>query len=278
MYIPEEDMIKIRKMQMEMLLEFDRICRKNNLKYVLFAGTLLGAVRHKGYIPWDDDIDVAMLRSEYEKFCSIVNREMDLDKYFFQSYKTDPNYRWAWGRILKNNTEYIREGHEKLKQKTGIFIDIFPLDGIPQGVIAKKLHRNISVLCRKALYAPIGFDLEKRFVKRIGFGLLKDIPSKVPFKILEYLAKKYNEDNCQKFFCLGIRRSMHIYGKEKLQKIGKDKSWFTDLIEMKFEGHYFFVPRNYHELLVEDYGSDYMKLPPEEKRTSRNPASFYRLE
>ena len=122
---------QFRKMQLtelDMLVDFDRVCRKNDINYVLFGGSLLGAVRHKGYIPWDDDADIAMLRQDYDKFKAIAPKELTSTICYFQDHDTDPFYRWGYGKLRRTGTEYIRVGQEHLKCKTGIFVDVFPRD------------------------------------------------------------------------------------------------------------------------------------------------------
>ena len=123
--LSSEELRKLQRIELEMLIEVDRICQKHNIQYSLDGGTLLGAVRHKGFIPWDDDIDVIMLRKEYAKFRRVCKKELDTARFFLQDYKSDPYYRWGWAKIRRENTEHVRLGQEFLKQKTGIFIDIF---------------------------------------------------------------------------------------------------------------------------------------------------------
>lgn len=120
---------KLQKVQLVILMEFDRICKEHNLNYQLFSGTLLGAVRHKAFVPWDDDIDVAMLRKDYNKFLKICKRKLD-PQYFLQTHKTDKGYIHSFARIRKNNTLLLQKYWLEIDMHHGIFIDVFPLDKI----------------------------------------------------------------------------------------------------------------------------------------------------
>ena len=110
------DLENMHKIQLNMLIEFDKICRRNNIKYILDAGTLLGAVRHKGFIPWDDDIDVRMLRDDYEKFCVVANKELP-ETMFFQNYKNDKGYPWMYSKIRMKGTKAVRIGQDRLNME-----------------------------------------------------------------------------------------------------------------------------------------------------------------
>ena len=113
-------------LELDLLIEFDRVCRKHGIKYCITSGTLLGAVRHKGYIPWDDDSDIAMLREEYEKFRAVAD-EMDASVCYFQDHYNDPEYLWQYGKLRRTGTSFVRAGQEHMKGKTGVFVDIFVL-------------------------------------------------------------------------------------------------------------------------------------------------------
>ena len=121
----EEQLRKLRSIQMEMLLEVKRICEKHGIKYSLIGGSLLGAVRHQGYIPWDDDADIGMLRKDYEKFRKVCKKELDPERFYFQDDRNTEGYRWGYGKLRKKNTLFLREHQEYLDFGQEIFIDIF---------------------------------------------------------------------------------------------------------------------------------------------------------
>lgn len=117
----------LHKVEIEILDEIDRICRKNNINYCLVGGTLLGAVRHGGFIPWDDDLDVAMPRNDYEKFIDVCKNELS-DDFYLHSIETDKTYWLPFIKIRKKYTIFEEKNIAGLGCKTGIYVDIFPLD------------------------------------------------------------------------------------------------------------------------------------------------------
>lgn len=275
--IPENDLYKMKQIELEMLIELDRICRKNGIKYNLCAGTLLGAVRHKGFIPWDDDIDVRMLRSEYIRFCKACKRELDQKRFFLQNYETDKGYRWEFGRILRKDTEYVRVGQEKLKQKTGIFIDIFPSDGVPENWLERKIYFKLAFVCRKILWAPVGARILPDSAARFGFRLLSVIPAGIPRGIFKLLSLCYDEKKSKRLCCMGLKADKNVFRDEEIQKYGLKREWHTELIELEFENHKFLAPRDYDGWLTEAFGSRYMELPPENMRKIHHTVSSYKL-
>ncbi|WOO35160.1 LicD family protein [Anaerocolumna sp. AGMB13020] len=275
--IPVDDLEKIKKIELEMLIELDRICRKKNIKYNLCAGTLLGAVRHEGFIPWDDDIDVRMLRSEYNKFCKACETELDVTKFFLQNHHTDKKYRWGFARILRNDTEFVRVGQENLKQKTGIFIDIFPSDGVPERKIEKRIYSILALISRKILWSPVGARVTKWSIKKIGFFLMSLVPAKIPFGIFNLLSKRYDERYSKRVGCMGLKADKSVFDDEEIQKFGLMREWHVHLTELTFENHKFLAPKQYDGWLVECFGNRYMELPPIEKRVNHHTVSRYKL-
>ena len=166
---------QLQLIQLEMLVEVDRICRKCEIKYNIIAGTLLGAVRHGGYIPWDDDADVALLRPEYEKFRKACKTELDRSRFYFQDHRNTKGYRWGYGKLRRKHTLFLREYQEDMPYKQGVFIDIFPLDGVPDNYILRSLY-NFECFCvRKILWSKVGKKADSVFWKRQIYKLLSNI-------------------------------------------------------------------------------------------------------
>lgn len=265
---------QFRKMQLtelDMLVEFDRVCRKHNIDYVLFGGSLLGAVRHKGYIPWDDDADIGMLRKDYEKFKKYRN-EMNPSICYFQDHETDPEYRWGYGKLRRTGSKYVRVGQEHLKCKTGIFVDVFPMDDIPQSIIGQIFQDWHCYCLRKILWSEVAKYNEKGFWKA-WFSLLSKIPVSVPFSQFRMYERKSRKNSKNRVRCLAFPATGTLYKKNPVsERYGMPKSWFTDRTEYLFEGKKLFSSRDYDTVLKYIYG-DYMKIPDAKGREQHSPFS-----
>ncbi len=169
-------MLKLQTTELEMLVEFDRICRKHDIKYSLDSGTLLGAVRHEGFIPWDDDIDVTMLRSEYRKFKRAAKKELNTTRWFLQDRWTDRNYRWGYPKLRRQGTAFIREGQEHIKCHNGIFMDILVVDNVPDSEFWRKVHLKASTFVRSCMYSEVGTYNETDPVKKKRYEKLSHVP------------------------------------------------------------------------------------------------------
>ena len=208
--ISDLELKQLQRIELEMLIEVDRICRKYHIQYSLDGGTLLGAIRHKGFIPWDDDIDVIMLRPEYFRFRKVCKQELDQSRFFLQDYLSDPYYRWGYAKIRRNNTKFMRQGQETLKQHSGIFIDIFVADNVPDGYFNRRVHYFLCFLIRKVLYSEIGKYNENNFFLRKIYYILSKIPKNKIFHIRNWLAAKTNRNRTPPFH-QNIFLVIHIY-------------------------------------------------------------------
>lgn len=253
-HLTQNQLKRLQAIQMDMLLEVKRICTKHNIRYSLIGGTLLGAVRHKGYIPWDDDADIGMLREDYEKFRVVCEEEMDKSKYYFQDDRNTKGYRWGYGKLRRKNTLFLRENQKHLKFGQEIFIDIFPLDYAPDNMMLRRVHMFYCFCVRKALWAPVGMVAEKNAFKRMVYKRLSAIPKKQIYK------SYYRYINSRK-----QSKTVRINLFPTNKPYGFPINFFEDLIEVSFENELFMGSKYYDKYLTIKYG-DYMKLPPVEKR------------
>lgn len=272
--LSKKEFRQMQLMELEMLIEFDRVCRKNNIRYTIFGGTLLGAIRHKGYIPWDDDADIAMLREDYEKFVKISD-QLNPKICYFQDNKNDPFYRWGYSKLRKTNTSYVRVGQEHIKCKTGFFVDIFPMDDIPKSIIGQIINDIYVCILRKILYSEVGKYSSKSFLKKKWYSLLSKIPTKYVYKRYDKLANKSKNSSSNLVRCLSFPATGKLYTKNTLKtRYGMPKKWFTELSEYEFEGKKLYGTKDYDDILTYIY-KDYMTLPPVDKRDPHSPVSKY---
>lgn len=264
------DIKRIQAIELDILLEFDRICKKHSLNYQLYSGTLIGAIRHKGFIPWDDDVDVCMLRSEYDKFLSVVESELT-SSYFFQTYETDPNYINKYAKIRKNGTFFMEKLVIGEDMHHGMYIDIFAFDNIEpdtkEGSQQIRQLQNIDSFFKfriKARHETLEEGPEKIEAKR-KYDLIKNSPIKkstVEKWVLDIMTR-FNDRETQ---WVG---DLSNPSPEVLENFKMKRSELEDSIDWEFEGHKLPVPRNYHEVLTRCYG-DYMTPPDEVDRVSHH--------
>lgn len=249
---------KIRELQrciLDIALEFQRICEKNGLKYFLTYGTLLGAVRHQGFIPWDDDMDVGMPREDYEKFLRIAPSELG-EGFFLQTEATDPAYAFTSAKIRLNGTALVEDYAADSKQHNGIFLDVFPYDTLPKHGWQQWLHFRAAKCLKWAALGKTDYTFVKskrrRFAKLMSaafFFLRKDGAVRLSNKLRRFYER---------------RHTGHYVDTEWYKSVVTDED-LVDMPKLSFEGYEFPVPHRYEQLLTKIYG-DYMKLPPVEKR------------
>lgn len=255
--LDQETLRKVQMTELELLEEVDRICRKCGINYCIIAGTLLGAVRHGGFIPWDDDADVALLRREYEKFCEACKEELDTSRFYFQDYKSTPGYRWGYGKLRKKGTIFLRENQEHMPYEQGIFIDIFPLDNTPENYLLRCIHNFECFVYRKFLWSEVGKIADKKWFMRRIYQLMSLVPEKKIKKFFCNFIQSSNRKESSWVRILSFPTPNHVFGYRK--------AWYEDLEEIKFEGKKFWGIRDYDAYLKFKFG-DYMKLPPMNQR------------
>ena len=262
-----ETLRKVQLTELEMLIELDRICRLRNIRYNLIAGTFLGAVRHGGFIPWDDDLDVAMLREDYERFRRAVRTDLDRERFCFQDMRDTPGYRWGYGKLRRKDTLFLREFQEDMPYMQGIFIDVFPLDPVPDNRIARKLVDAECFAVRKFLWARVGKHAASDPVKRMIYSLMDRVPEKV---IKRYYLTMAARANRRKTDWVRILTFPAPFGHG-----GYLRRWYEDGQEVLFEGKWFPGIRDYDGYLTFKFG-DYRTPPPLEQRKS-HPVSAIRV-
>ncbi len=254
--LSDEQLKKLQNVELELLIEFDRICRKHNIIYSIYGGTLLGAVRHKGFIPWDDDADVAISRAEYNKFLAVIDKELDPNEYYYHNMNLTKGYRWGYGKLRRKNTEFVRINQEYMPYEQGIFMDVFVFDNVPDNYILRAICNFQAFLYRKALYSRVGVHTTTG-KSRLAFKVLNLIPEESLKKSYNRFVKRRNRKHTNWVKCLTWPAYNKAYGSERY--------WLEDTIDIDFEGHMLKACREYDRFLTFKYG-DYMTLPPVSER------------
>ena len=247
-----EELLKIAK-------DFHRFCEDHNYKYYIIGGTFIGAIRHKGFIPWDDDMDIAMPREDYEKFLATYTS----DKYDIITYRSGKEYKYYLPKLY--NDKYIVK--EKTGNITNLFIDIFPIDGMPNNKILRRIH-ILRILYRRmklSFYYNDTIDMEKKrkTYEKILIKLAKSIPFK---RLIDPIKEKDKIDKMLKANHMNdCEYSGTIMGAYRAREIVETK-WFGKPTLYDFEDTKLYGPEYYDEYLTHMYG-DYMALPSKDKQT-----------
>ena len=254
---------------LEMLVDFDRICREHNIRYTLAAGTLLGAVRHKGFVPWDDDVDVYMTRPEYEKFLKLIAEENVLPAHMTYSKDRGKGTYYCFAKLMDTRYPLYSPNHREVKY---LFLDIFPIDGAAdtEEERFKQHKKEHKWVIRSGICQWYTMDRWWGFIAYI-IGFWFYIGANI-FTPRSLCVRKMNE-----------YAAKYEYGKTKMavfHNFGKPKEAvptevYENLTELEFEGKKFMAVENYDLLLTNTYGN-YMQLPPEKKRRSRHYIRIYR--
>ena len=253
----------IRKVQLAMLDFIDVLCREKGIRYSLAGGTLLGAVRHRGYIPWDDDIDIFMPRPDYERLIEEI-RKTGNARYRIISPFTDGRCYYPFAKLCDTTTQILEQNDRPLPEM-GIYVDIFPVDGLPNDVRQRKRYWNrirvwkrfnTMVYQRKVR----GEGFAKRVLRRVMFFMFKPMKSNALAKYLNALATRCGVGESEFIAC-----SIFGYGeREQLPA-----SVFSEFIDIPFEQKQYRAIKNYDLYLSNLYG-DYMTLPPAERRQRKH--------
>ena len=258
---------QLQRTELELLLEADRIARRHDIPYCIIAGTMLGAVRHSGFIPWDDDADIAMLRPDYERFREACRTELDPKKFYFQDHQVTPGYRWGYGKLRRSGTVSLREHQEHMPYEQGVFIDVFPLDPVPASQLGRSLKNFECFLVRKLLWARVGKIADRSAAKRVLYAALDRIPEERIKRRLDGMIARAGRCRSPwvRILCFPTPN----------RKYGYLARWYRGGEEVVFEGFRFPGVNGADEYLHFKFG-DYRTLPPPEARKV-HPVSQLRL-
>ena len=257
----QQEMLRsLQLIELKILLEVKRICDKHSIKYFLIGGTLLGAVRHQGFIPWDDDIDIGMFRVDYEIFLSVARNELN-SEFFLQTVDSDSGHCLPYGKVRLNKTNYPEAANLHVLENRGIWVDIFPFDNIQKPKERSPVYYVVLSVLDSIIFQKYDYQFKSiSTIRKCYNSILKLISYMFPKNVL-----------------LNVRNSiMQHYNKYQTEYIinwpykSAKREYFDELTELPFETVSFPVPKKYHEYLTSFYG-DYMRIPPENERPKHSP-------
>jgi lipopolysaccharide cholinephosphotransferase len=241
---------------LDVLIKVDGICRENNFRYFIFYGTLIGDVRHKGFIPWDDDIDIIMPREDYYKLADYIIGHPETGLNYIDIYnRKDTIYYCA--KVCDAQT-VVKESRFRMIDGYGAFVDVFPFDYLPEDSAERNKLRNKEVFWEKIhqhssfTHSGKGKNLKHTLLIKASDFFARFFNAS---RIIEKMHNRYMESDKKPTNKMGVPFDQSTY----------DVSWLRETTELLFEGHLFLAPKEYDTVLKATYG-DYMQLPPEEER------------
>ena len=261
----KETLKKLKEVEMEITDEIKRICDKHKLKYFLIGGSLLGAIRHKGFIPWDDDMDIGMFRKDYDLFIKYAKEELD-KKYYLDSFETNKNYYLPFAKVRKNNTIFDEEENHHMNNHKGIYVDIVPIDNATS---EDNLRQKFQAIMTRSIIMTMFYKNKIRPLKELRYKplvLFLSIFSKQRLmKMQDKIMRIIKDDNSPYVVILA--------GSYNYKKETNKREIYLPLINIPFENRVYPGIKDYDTYLTKIYG-DYMKLPPKEKRVNHIPINI----
>ncbi|CDC95153.1 licD family protein [Roseburia sp. CAG:380] len=259
----EQDLQIIKSAELRIVNEINQICLRNNIKYSMIGGTLIGAVRHHGFIPWDDDIDLMMERSEYKRFLNIAEKELS-EEFYIADYEHTPSIGEPFTKIMMKNTVMKESFTGSSNAPAGIFVDIFPVDNAPQSKLFKTIQRYKNYILRKKILIKSNYCFGKTGVKKFIYDTLE----RLTFESKSDLVRKYR-NNQIKYNYRNTTEYVSLCGAYDYNRETLPKRWLSEYTFLEFEGQKLMAFKEYDKILRHYFG-DYMKLPPENERICRH--------
>lgn len=258
----------LRQLQLEIMQSIHDFCTANNIHYSISGGTLLGAVRHEGYIPWDDDIDCMMPRPDYERFVKSFNKNQNSPLKVLSSYN-DKFFFQPFAKVVNTKTSLI-EHEDRPQPNLGIYVDIFPIDGLPNNENEREKYWNM--IAKKKNFSTVIYASSKKnehsikkIIRLILFILFRPFPA-------NWYANKLHKLGMKNSFEGSNFVANSIFGYHKKEQM--PKNIFDSYVLLKFEDRKFYAVKDYNTYLSNLFG-DYMQLPPKEKQISKHDFEAY---
>ena len=258
----ENTLENLQKIELELLHELIDIISELGLKYFAIGGTCLGAIRHKGFIPWDDDIDIVLPREDYQVLKKYLQSK-ESEKFKVMSFEVSQHYMPIFFKYHDINTTFVGKNHVQYKDTyTGVFIDIMPLDGAPESDLIKKF-----LLMKRKVYLKMNYLIRyknpKGIIEKLLYQIIKEKPLDYYSCKMDTLLMKYKVSNSETV----------SFSWRRKERMFLPKAYFGEGMDVPFEKISIHIPEKYDEYLTFEFG-DYMKLPPKEQQKSHQPAIF----
>ena len=258
------DLGELHTQQLRALDAIDRLCSAHGIDYVLLYGSLLGAVRHGGFIPWDDDVDIGMKRSEYDRFAAIASRELD-DGFFLQTHESDAGYPLSFAKVRVDGTSFLEPGFANSRFHNGIYVDVFPLDSAPNSAWARRVHANVLRLVKTAALSRSDNVRASGLARAVVYTSLRVLTRPFPLSTLmgwqDRVASAFNSMPSDRLVSNG---GPYGYARETFPA-----SIMSGSATLAFEGRSVPGPAEWDKYLSHLYGN-YRELPPEHERIARH--------
>ncbi len=273
----EMTIAEMKSASVEVLKDVHAFCVENNIRYALGYGTLIGAIRHKGFIPWDDDIDIIMPRPDYDRFVRTYRDRGDYELFSREADKAlggKDSMLFAYSRVVECRRTFVDASHAPFaKEECGVFVDLFPMDAVSDSPAIHKCWLRVMKMLWMLGHAKRSakrIDLSRRHGRnKLFWVMMKVVYPLLSYRVIDWhiaLAKRLSWDRARYY----ANNTFFAYGMRERQR----KECFETVVPVEFEGNTFWAPNGYDEILRNIYG-DYMQLPPEDKR--RPGHSFYKF-